>query len=238
MYYSKTAALDRHVCELHRIITKVEPKAPQKNASTENKCKMSKRELNNRIERLVLLAYTLRRKTTNEPFVPATEQEWAHLYMNGMCVKKYYTCQGRQVYVPKKIADSTGRGCDNRSGKYDKYLTDCGGKGSGGSGKGYGGGGSGGSAGSSTGGGAGAVSVTIAIPYFQNITVKVAAGGGSSTGGLVPGGAAGAGGAGYGAGGNGAGGAALNMWLGCLEPGPTKLTTFCDRLLDILFIFI
>ena len=131
MYYSKTAALDRHVCELHRIITKVEPKAPQKNTSTENKCKMSKRELNNRIERLVLLAYTLRRKSSNEPFVPATEQEWAHLYMNGMCVKKYYTCQGRQVYVPKKITDSTGRGCDNRSGKYDTYLTDCGGKGSG-----------------------------------------------------------------------------------------------------------
>ena len=143
MYYSKTAALDRHVCELHRIITKVEPKAPQKNTSTENKCKMSKRELNNRIERLVLLAYTLRRKTTNEPFVPATEQEWAHLYMNGMCVKKYYTCQGRQVYVPKKITDSTGRGCSDKSNKYNTYLMDCGGKGGGG--KSYGGsGGSGG----------------------------------------------------------------------------------------------
>ena len=144
MYYSKTAALDRHVCELHRIITKVEPKAPQKNTSTENKCKMSKRELNNRIERLVLLAYTLRRKTTNEPFVPATEQEWAHLYMNGMCVKKYYTCQGRQVYVPKKIEDSTGRGCSDKSNKYNTYLMDCGGAGSGGGGRSGGGGGGGG----------------------------------------------------------------------------------------------
>jgi len=147
MYYSKTAALDRHVCELHKIITKIEPKAPQTNASTENKCKMSKRELNNRIERLVLLAYTLRRKTSNEPFVPATEQEWAHLYMNGMCVKKYYTCQGRQVYVPKKIEDSNRRGCSSGGGKYDKYLTDCG------NGKGKGGGG--GSVGKSVSGGAG-----------------------------------------------------------------------------------
>jgi len=146
MYYSKTAALDRHVCELHKIITKIEPKAPQPNASTENKCKMSRRELNNRIERLVLLAYTLRRKSSNEPFVPATEQEWAHLYMNGMCVKKYYTCQGRQVYVPKKIADSNRRGCSSGGGKYDKYLTDCG------DGKGKGGGGGNGGSGGGSGG--------------------------------------------------------------------------------------
>jgi len=47
-------------------------------------------ELKNRIEELVLMAYTLRRKTRNEPLVSATEQEYAHLYIDGACAKKYY----------------------------------------------------------------------------------------------------------------------------------------------------
>ena len=104
MYYSKTAALDRHVDELNKIIRLIEPKALQ--LPGQEKCKISERELKNRIEQLVLMAYTLRRKTTNEPFVPATEQEWAHLYMDGACAKKYYSCQGRQVYVPRKVAEN------------------------------------------------------------------------------------------------------------------------------------
>ena len=104
MYYSKTAALDKHVEELTKIIKLIEPKALQ--LPGQEKCKISERELKNRIEQLVLMAYTLRRKTTNEPFVPATEQEWAHLYMDGACAKKYYSCQGRQVYVPRKVAEN------------------------------------------------------------------------------------------------------------------------------------
>ena len=104
MYYSKTAALDKHVNELTKIIRLIEPKALQ--LPGQEKFKISERELKNRIEQLVLMAYTLRRKTTNEPFVPATEQEWAHLYMDGACAKKYYSCQGRQVYVPRKVAEN------------------------------------------------------------------------------------------------------------------------------------
>ena len=119
MYYSKTAALDKHVNELTKIIRLIEPKALQ--LPGQEKCKISERELKNRIEQLVLMAYTLRRKTTNEPFVPATEQEWAHLYMDGACAKKYYSCQGRQVYVPRKVAENPCK--ISNQNEYYIYIT-------------------------------------------------------------------------------------------------------------------
>jgi hypothetical protein len=96
MFYSKTAALAQHVGEITEILQEIYRDTDKK---------ISDIELRNRAQCLILLGYTLRRRKTNKPFVPAEKSEWIQLYNNGACAMKDYCDMGMQVYVAKKCED-------------------------------------------------------------------------------------------------------------------------------------
>ena len=96
MFYSKTAALAQHVGEITKILNEIYRDTDKK---------ISDIELRNRAQCLILLGYTLRRRKTNKPFVPAEKSEWIQLYNNGACAMKDYCDMGMQVYVAKKCED-------------------------------------------------------------------------------------------------------------------------------------
>jgi hypothetical protein len=127
MFYSKTAALAQHVGEITKILQEIYRDTDKKILDI---------ELRNRAQCLILLGYTLRRRKTNKPFVPAEKSEWIQLYNNGACAMKDYCDMGMQVYVAKKCEDVKCLivpGCAGGGG---------GGSGGGGSNKSGGGGGS------------------------------------------------------------------------------------------------
>ena len=96
MFYSKTAALAQHVGEITKILQEIYRDTDKKILDI---------ELRNRAQCLILLGYTLRRRKTNKPFVPAEKSEWIQLYNNGACAMKDYCDMGMQVYVAKKCED-------------------------------------------------------------------------------------------------------------------------------------